>query len=73
MKIKYLGTLVAVSVLSLGMVTSCATPCAGETDSGVEPTEVDPCAGVVDPCAGEVDPCAGVVDPCAGEVEPVDP
>ena len=60
MKVKYLGTLFAASVLSLGLVTSCASPEGGETevdtDAGVE--EVDP--GVeVDPCAGEVDPCAG--------------
>ncbi|MGD1917845.1 MAG: hypothetical protein ACFCAD_02540 [Pleurocapsa sp.] len=72
MKVKYLGTLFAASVLSLGLVTSCATPCAGETQTGGEATEVDPCAGVVDPCAGVVDPCAGVnpcagVDPCAGQ------
>ena len=67
MKVKYLGTLFAASVLSLGLVTSCATPDAGETDAGGEATEVDPCAGVVDPCAGTVDPCAGTADPCAGE------
>ena len=75
MKVKYLGTLFAASVLSLGLVTSCATPCAGETQTGGEATEVDPCAGnpcagAVDPCAGAVDPCAGAVDPCAGAVDP---
>ena len=32
MKLKYIITLVAVSFLSLGMVTGCATPDAGETD-----------------------------------------
>ncbi len=67
MKVKYLGTLFAASVLSLGLVTSCATPDAGETDAGGEATEVDPCAGVVDPCAGTVDPCAGTADPGDGE------
>lgn len=69
MKVKYLGTLFAASVLSLGLVTSCATPEGGETDAGGDAEVVDPCAGVIDPCAGEVevDPCAGVVDPCAGE------
>ena len=66
MKVKYLGTLFAASVLSLGLVTSCATPCAGETKTGGDATEVDPCAGAVDPCAGAVDPCAGAADPCAG-------
>ena len=58
MKAKYLTTLAAVSILSLGFVTACATPCAGKTDvdSG-EVNEVDPCAGA-NPCAS-VDPCAG--------------
>ena len=67
MKVKYLGTLFAASVLSLGLVTSCATPDAGEVDAGGESTEVDPCAGVADPCAGAADPCAGAADPCAGQ------
>ena len=60
MKVKYLGTLFAASLLSLGLVTSCATPDAGET-------EIDPDAGVVDP----VEP--GVVDPVDPGVEEVDP
>ncbi|MDJ0573186.1 MAG: hypothetical protein QNJ53_29690 [Pleurocapsa sp. MO_192.B19] len=64
MKVKYLATLLATTVLSLGLVTSCATPCAGETDAGGDATEVDPCAGA-NPCAG-VDPCAGA-NPCAGQ------
>lgn len=42
MNIKYLGTLFAALFLSLGLVTSCATPEAGET-------EVDTDAGVVEP------------------------
>ena len=70
MKVKYLGALFAASVLSLGLVTSCAAPEGGEAETGGEATEVDPGAGEVevDPCAGEaeVDPCAGA-DPCAGE------
>ena len=78
MKVKYLGTLFAASVLSLGFVTSCATPEGGQTEGGDGTVEVDPCAapGEVDPGAGEVevDPCAapGAVDPCAapGEVDP---
>ena len=57
MKVKYLGTLFAASVLSLGLVTSCATPDANQTEGGEGTVEVDPCAGVVDPCAG-VNPCA---------------
>ena len=61
MKVKYLGTLFAASVLSLGLVTSCATPEGGDATTGDDATEVDPCAGAVeDPCAGAVeDPCAG--------------
>ena len=73
MKVKYLGTLFAASVLSLGLVTSCATPEGGEAEGGDGTVEVDPCAGSVevDPAPGEsveVDPCAGSVevDPCAG-------
>ena len=64
MKVKYLGTLFAASVLSLGLVTSCATPEGGQTEGGDTTIEVDPCAGAV-----EVDPCAGTVevDPCAGQ------
>lgn len=34
MKVKYLGTLFAASVLSLGLLTSCATPEGGQTDTG---------------------------------------
>lgn len=79
MKVKYLGTLFAASVLSLGLVTSCATPDAGETevdtDSGiVEPDTdaevIDPGVDEVDPVEVdpvEVDPCAGELNPCAGE------
>ena len=59
MKIKYLGTLFAASVLSLGLITSCdtTTPEAGET-------EVEPDAGVVDP----VEP--GLEEPGLEEVDP---
>lgn len=65
MKAKYLTTMAAVSILSLGLVTACANPCAGKTDvdSG-EVNEANPCAGV-NPCAG-ADPCAGA-NPCAGQ------
>ncbi|MEL6438312.1 MAG: hypothetical protein AAFQ80_03495 [Cyanobacteria bacterium J06621_8] len=70
MKVRYLGTLLATSVLSLGLVTSCATPDQGGVDAGGESTEINPCAGAADPCAGAVDPCAGAADPCAGAVDP---
>ncbi len=56
MKVKYLGALFAASVLSLGLVTSCATPEGGNTDGAdvVEPdTQADPCAAPADPCAGK--------------------
>ena len=45
MKVKYLAILLASSVLSLGLVTSCAEKPAGETPAGGEATEVDPAAG----------------------------
>ena len=64
MKVKYLGTLLAASVLSLGVLTSCADT-AGDTDvttdgtTEIEPgAEVNPCAGVEEPDV-EADPCAG--------------
>ena len=50
MKVKYLGIFAAL-MLSLGLVTSCATPDAGDVDAGGDPTEVEPDAGV-----GEVEP-----------------
>ena len=63
MKVKYLGTLFAASVLSLGLITSCATPEGGETE-----VDTDTDAGVVEPeTETEVDPCAGQADPCAGK------
>lgn len=73
MKVKYLGTLFAASVLSLGLVTSCATPEAGETeidtDTGIEQPDTD--AEIVDPCAGELDGELDIeteeLNPCAGE------
>jgi hypothetical protein len=54
MKVKYLGTLFAASVLSLGLVTSCAAPEGGNTDAGGEATEAAPCAAPADGAA----PCA---------------
>ena len=72
MKVKYLGTLFAASLLSLGLVTSCATPDAGETEVDPDAGVVDPVEpGVVDPGVEEVDP--GVVDPVEPGLEEVDP
>lgn len=53
MKVKYLGSLFAASILSLGLVTSCATPEGG--DPAAEPD-----AGVVEPDTGAepADPAA---------------
>ena len=78
MKVKYLATLTAASILSLGLVTSCATPEGGETNTNTgEPgvTEVDPGMEAAPDAAPEFEPDA-TVDPCAGvdsgaEVEPI--
>jgi hypothetical protein len=45
MKVKYLGTLFAAFLLSLGLVTSCAKPEAGTDAGGGEATETAPEAG----------------------------
>jgi hypothetical protein len=56
MKVKYLGTLFAASVLSLGLLTSCATPEGGKTDTGGEaPTQMDDGAAPADPGAAPAD------------------
>ncbi len=66
MKFKYLATIAAASIVSLGLVGTAinvnANPCAA-----VE--QANPCAGV-NPCAAveQANPCAGV-DPCAATSE----
>jgi len=66
MRVKYLATLAAVSMMSLGVVVGCSNPCAGKTTDSPDTTDqVDPCAGK-NPCAGK-DPCAGKKNPCAGK------
>jgi hypothetical protein len=45
MKVKYLGIMFAASLLSLGLMTSCAAPDAGEAPAGDDATEVAPEAG----------------------------
>jgi len=82
MKFRYLATLAAASILTLGLAGTpqnfnsvnaypCASPCAGIKNpcAGVNPCAgagKNPCAGV-NPCAaGAADPCAGA-NPCAGE------
>lgn len=51
MKVKYLGTLFAAFVLSLGLLTSCATPEGGETDAGGDAPAMDDGAAPADPNA----------------------
>ncbi|MEO1430405.1 MAG: hypothetical protein AAFS12_00350 [Cyanobacteria bacterium J06632_19] len=68
MKVNYLATLTAVSLLSLGIVVGCANPCAGKTNDGAETTDqVDPCAGKKNPCASKENPCASKENPCASK------
>ncbi|MGK7876913.1 MAG: hypothetical protein AB4426_27570 [Xenococcaceae cyanobacterium] len=61
MRIKYIATFAAVSILSLGLVTGCggegSEKTNGAPDNGNEKKE-NPCAGK-DPCAGKENPCAG--------------
>ena len=68
MKFKYLATVAAASILSLGLVGTSlnfnsvnAYPCAGNPCAGANPCAGNPCAGA-NPCAGN--PCAGA-NPCA--------
>ena len=71
MKFKYLATVAAASIITLGFSGTasfnsvnaypCAAPCSA---AGKNPcASVDPCSGAADPCAGN--PCAGAADPCA--------
>lgn len=66
MKVNYLATLTAVSLLSLGIVVGCSNPCAGKTQDAETTDQVDPCAGKKNPCASK-DPCAGKTNPCASK------
>ena len=82
MKFKFIATVTAVSILSLGLAGTSinvnASPCAGANPcASADPCAGNPCAGVnpcasADPCAGN--PCAGAnpcasADPCAGAAE----
>jgi hypothetical protein len=53
MKVNYLATLTAVSLLSLGIVVGCSNPCAGKTKETETTDQVDPCAGKKNPCAAK--------------------
>ena len=76
MKFKYLATITAASIISLGLAATpssfnivTANPCAGNPCAGVNPCAGNPCAGA-NPCAGN--PCAGA-DPCAAAAESAPP
>ena len=68
MKLKYITTLAAASILSLGVVTACSSPDGQTTDGTTDDTttETNPCAGKENPCAA-TDPCAGKENPCAAK------
>ena len=58
MKLKYLAMLATASIVSLGMVTACTTPCAAKGDKE-KTEELDPGAAKDNPCAAKENPCAG--------------
>ncbi|MEM9272527.1 MAG: hypothetical protein AAGA80_06125 [Cyanobacteria bacterium P01_F01_bin.143] len=63
MKVKYIAMLLAVSLLSVGVVS-----CGNSADSNSEIKQENPCAGKKEnPCAGKENPCAGKENPCAGK------
>ncbi|NJR53680.1 MAG: thioredoxin family protein [Acaryochloris sp. CRU_2_0] len=72
MKAKYLGTLAAISVLSLGVTVGCTNPCSAKTTNTSSSTvaQADPCASKTDPCAAKSNPCAAKSNPCASKANP---
>ena len=72
MKVKYLGTLAAISVLSLGIAVGCTNPCSAKTTNASSSTvaQADPCAAKSNPCASKANPCASKADPCASKANP---
>ncbi len=75
MKVKYFGTLAAISLLSMGVIAGCANPCSAKKANTSESTvaKVDPCAAKVNPCAAKkTDPCAAKkANPCAAKLQSV--
>ena len=70
MKLKYIATLATASILSLGVVTACSNPCAGQSTDGTNngaTTETNPCAAKENPCAAKENPCAAKENPCAAK------
>ncbi len=73
MKVKYLGTLAAISVLSLGVAVGCTNPCSAKTTNASSSTvaQADPCASKANPCAAKSNPCASKANPCAAKAQTV--
>jgi thiol-disulfide isomerase/thioredoxin len=73
MQVKYLGTLAAISLLSLGLAVGCSNPCSAKTSNASKSTvaQADPCASKVNPCAAKSNPCASKANPCASKVQSV--
>jgi thiol-disulfide isomerase/thioredoxin len=69
MKLKYLGVLTAISLLSL--TTACSTPSTtSQSNNGSGESKVDPCAGKkADPCAGKKASTASVGGPLAKKLQ----
>ena len=59
MKIKYLAMLATASIVSLGLVTACANPCAAKDNNEKTEEQLNPCAAKENPCAAKENPCAG--------------
>ncbi len=60
MKIQYLATLAAVSILSFGAISACSNPFANQTTrlNPAAETQANPCASKANPCASKANPCA---------------
>ena len=70
MKIKYLATFAAISLLTIGVATACSSPSATTPDTAkVAEVKANPCAAKdKNPCAAkDKNPCAAKADPCAGK------
>ena len=73
MKIKYLATFAAISLLSIGVASAYSSSSAttlGTTKVAVCAGKTNPCAGKTNPCAGKTNPCAGKTNPCAAKTNP---
>jgi len=77
-KIKYLATFAAISLLTIGFATACSSPSATTPDTAkVAEVKANPCAAKdknpcaakdKNPCAAkDKNPCAAKADPCAGK------